>query len=127
MPNITPPAFIRNGHTVTDCTLIVCKGNMYQPFHRRLIFIEEGEDKAVALALDADHEKLLQTEAPVLDQTKRGRRDAQFRAERLLDKALSEHFRPFREASRQADAERAARKEQQFLTTSERHVPGVAA
>ena len=98
--------------SLTDCTFVVHKGTIYEPYHRRLTFVEADSDVAYGIALDADGETILQVEAPVLERTPRGRRNAEFRAHR--------------EAGKQAEQEHAAQTETR-LTAKERHVPGVPA
>ena len=92
-------ASLEPGCSLTDCTLVIHRGSLYEPFHRRLTFVEEDGRVAYDLALDADGHLILQVETPVQDDTAdgsispRARRDAEFEARRLLATALHEHFR----------------------------------
>ena len=79
--------------SLTDCTLVVHRGSLYEPFHRRLSFVEEDGKTAYGLALDADNNRILQVETPVNGDTPRARRMAEFEARRALATALHEHFR----------------------------------
>ena len=90
MTNIPKLDLIRNGEpcSLAYCSLTCYPGNIYEPYHRRLVYREEGERAYTAIAFDADWQEILRREG-----------ETNIEAEMALSQALNAHFRQGRESS----------------------------
>ena len=88
MTKIPQLDLIRNGEpcSLAYCSLTCYPGNIYEPYHRRLVCREEGTAEYTAIAFDADWQEVLRREGAT-----------NIEAEMALGMALNAHFRQDRE------------------------------